>query len=119
MDLQKMAITSRSSGDIAIFDIEGEFSRWAQTSPKLSDLVKAKLSAGKNRILLNFAKTGFVDSHGVGELIACFISIQNSGGLLKLCRIPDRLDLIFRITGLDKVLAIYPTEEAALEAFAR
>jgi len=119
MDLQNMVITSRSSGDIAIFDIEGEFSRWAQTSPTLSELVKAKLTAGRNRILLNFEKTGFVDSYGVGELTACFISTRNSGGMLKLCRIPDRLDLIFRITGLDKVLTICPTEEAALEAFAR
>jgi len=37
--------------------------------------------------------------------------------MFKLCRIPPKLDLIFRITGLDKVLAIYPTEEAAMEAF--
>jgi anti-anti-sigma factor len=108
---------SRSSGDVAVFDIAGEFTRWTQTSPTLSELVKAKVGEGKNRILLNFEKTGFVDSYGIGELIASFISIQNSGGMLKLCRIPDKLDMIFRITGLDKVLAICPTEEAALEAF--
>ena len=119
MDIQKTIITSRSAGDVVIFDIGGEFTRWGQALPTLSELVRAKLNEGKNRILLNFEKTGFVDSYGVGELIAGFISTRNSGGMLKLCRIPDRLDVIFRITGLDKVLTICPTEEAALEAFAR
>jgi anti-anti-sigma factor len=119
MDIQKTIITSRSAGDIVIFDIGGEFTRWGQALPTLSELVRAKLNEGKNRILLNFEKTEFVDSYGVGELIAGFISTRNSGGMLKLCRIPDRLDVIFRITGLDKVLTICPTEEAALEAFAR
>jgi anti-anti-sigma factor len=119
MDIQKTIITSRSAGDIVIFDIGGEFTRWGQALPTLSELVKAKLNEGENRILLNFEKTGFVDSYGVGELTASFISTRNSGGMLKLCRIPDKLDLIFKITGLDKVLSIYPTEEAALEAFSR
>jgi anti-anti-sigma factor len=119
MDIQKTIITSRSAGHVVIFDIGGEFTRWGQDLPTLSELVKAKLNEGKNRILLNFEKTGFCDSYGVGELIASFISTRNSGEALKLCRIPAKLDLTFKITGLDKVLSIYPTEEAALEAFGR
>jgi len=120
MDIPKKTVfTSRSAGDVVVFDIEGEFTRLNQALPTLGELVKLKLNAGKDKILLNFERTGFVDSYGVGDLLACFISTQNGGGVFKLCRISVKLALIFKITELDKVLAIYPTEEAALEAFAR
>jgi anti-anti-sigma factor len=116
---KKLIISSRSAEGVVVFDIDGELSRWAAYLPTLSELVKAQVGSGKDRVLLNFEKTGFVDSFGVGEIVASFISLQNSGGALKLCRIPARLDLLFEFTGLKKVLPIYPTEEAAIEAFAK
>jgi len=116
---KETVITSRAAGEIVVFDIDGKLARSAQPLPALSELVKTQLSTGCHRILLNLERTGFVDSYGVGELISSFISTQNIGGTLKLCRIPDQLDLIFKITGLSKVLPVFPTEKAALEAFPR
>lgn len=112
-------ITARSAGDVAVFDIAGSLTRLNPVLPTLSELVKSKLNAGANRILIDFGKTGFVDSYGVGELLACFISTQNVGGKFKLCRVPAALALIFKITGLEEVLEVHPTEEAALAAFSR
>lgn len=116
---KKLFISSRSAEGVIVFDIDGELSRWASCLPTLSELVKAQVCSGKDRVLLNFEKTGFVDSFGVGEIITSFISLKNSGGALKLCRIPAKLALLFKITELDKVLPIYPSEEAAIEAFAK
>jgi len=116
---KKLIISSRSTEGVVVFDIDGELSRWASYLPTLSEQVKAQLGSGKDRVLLNFENTGFVDSYGVGEIITSFISMQNSGGALKLCRIPARLDLLFEFTGLKKVLPIYPTEESAIEAFSK
>ncbi|HSA96402.1 MAG TPA: STAS domain-containing protein [Acidobacteriota bacterium] len=113
------AITARPSGDVIVFDIMGDLSRLTPTVPTLSELVKDQLIVGQSRILLNLERTGFVDSWGVGELLATYISIRNRNGALKLCAIPDRLAALFRITQIDKVLAILPTEKAALEAFAQ
>ncbi len=117
--LKKTVFKARSSGDVAIFDVEGEFTRLTQTSPTLSELVKATLNEGRSLILVNFEKALSVDSYGVGDLLTSFISTQNSYGTFKLCRIPAKLLLIFKITQLDKVLSIYPSEEDALQAFAR
>lgn len=114
---KELIISSRSAEGVVVFDIDGELSRWASALPTLSELVKAQAGAGKDRVLLNLEKTGFVDSFGIGEIVTSFISLQNRGGTLKLCRIPHRLSLLFKITELDKVLPIYPTEEAAIEAF--
>jgi len=102
-----------------VFDINGDMSRLTATVPTLSELVKTQLNANKNSILLNCENAGFVDSWGVGEMLASYISIRNRGGSLKLCRLPDKLLTLFRITQIDTVLSIYPTEAAAMEAFAQ
>lgn len=113
-----LSVTSRTAGEVLVFDIRGPFTRITSSPPTLSELVKARVGSAKDRVLLNFEETGFVDSFGVGEIVTSFISLRNGGGALKLCRIPARLDLLFEITGLKKVLPIYPTEREAIEAFA-
>jgi len=115
--LQKTIITSRTWGEVFIFGIEGELSRRTYSSPTLSELVKTQLNLGRRRILIDFDKAHFVDSFGVGELTASYTSTQNLGGQFKVCRLPDSLLLVFRITQLDKIINVYRTEKAALEAF--
>ncbi len=114
----KLVITSRSAGDIVVFDVEGELSRWAASPPTLSELIKTEVYLGTRRILIDFEKTKFVDSFGIGELTACYTSLQNSGGIFKVCRLSDALLRLFKFTMIDKIIAIYPTQEAAMEAFA-
>ena len=113
-----MTITSKLTGEVVVFDIRGEFSRVTAEAPTLSELVKSQLSCGKRRILFDFEATGFVDSFGISEMLASYISIHDLGGALKLCRVPPKLLLTLEVTGIEKVLPIYPTQEAALAAFA-
>jgi anti-sigma B factor antagonist len=119
MDIpRKMTITSKLTGEVVIFDIQGEFSRVTAEAPTLSELVKSQLGAGRRRILFDFEATGFVDSFGVSEMLASYVSIHDLGGALKLCRVPPKLLLTLKVTGIEKVLPIYPSPEAALAAFA-
>lgn len=119
MDIpKKITITAKVAGEVVIFDIQGEFSRVTAEAPTLSELVKSQLGNGKRRILFDFEATGFVDSFGVSEMLASYISIHDLGGTLKLCMIPPKLDLILEVTGLKKILSVYPTEAEALAAFA-
>jgi len=120
MDItKKMTITSKVTGEVVIFDIQGEFSRVTAEAPTLSELVQSQLGNGKRRILFDFEATGFVDSFGISEMLASYISIHDLGGALKLCRVPPKLLLTLKVTGIEKVVPIYPTPEAALAAFSR
>jgi len=113
----EMKITSRLQNDILIFDIEGEIKRSDITDITLHQLVKEQLDAGRRKILLNFEQVEFIDSFGVGEILASYISIHNLGGKLKLVRISKKLYLIFQVTGLTRVLDISEDEDAALKSF--
>ena len=112
-----MVIQTREVKDIVVFDIQGEIRRADGMQTSLHSLVKAHLDRGKRNVLLNLHGVDFIDSFGVGEILASYISTQNLGGKLKLCRISQKLLLIFQITMLTKVLDIQEDCDCALESF--
>jgi len=112
-----MVIKTRESNNVVIFDIEGEIRRSDGMQTTLHHLVKSHLDRGKRNVLLNLEGVEFIDSFGVGEILASYISTQNLGGKLKLCRISKKLLLIFQITMLTKVLDIQEDCDCALESF--
>ena len=112
-----MRIAARQKNDIVIFDLEGEIKRLDITDITLHQLVKEEQDSGKRKILLNFDGVEFIDSFGVGEILASYISTHNLGGKLKLVKISKKLFLIFQVTMLTKVLDIYEEEETALKSF--
>jgi anti-anti-sigma factor len=112
-----MVIDKREKNNVIIFDIEGEIRRSDITDITLHQLVKDELEQGKKHILLNFEKVDFIDSFGVGEILASYISTHNLGGKLKLARISKKLFLIFQVTMLTKVLDIFDEEDMALRSF--
>jgi anti-anti-sigma factor len=112
-----MEINTREKTDVIIFDIEGEIRRSDITDITLHQLVKDQLDAGKRNILLNFQSVDFIDSFGVGEILASYISTHNLGGRLKLAKISKKLFLVFQVTMLTKVLEIFDEEEIALDSF--
>jgi len=114
-----MNISTREKNGIVVFDIEGEIRRLDSVDITLHQLVKDRLEEGKMRILLNFDLVEFIDSFGVGEVLASYISTHNQGGELKIARISKKLLLIFQVTMLTKVLDIHENENAALDSFAK
>ncbi len=112
-----MEIQAREKDDVIIFDIEGEIRRSDVSDVTLHQLVKDQLDGGKRNILLNFKDVEFIDSFGVGEILASYISTHNLGGKLKIAKISKKLYLVFQVTMLTKVLDIFDDEELALQSF--
>ena len=112
-----MEINTREKGDVVIFDIEGEIRRSDVSDVTLHQLVKDQLDTGRRNILLNFQNVEFIDSFGVGEILASYISIHNLGGKLKIAKISKKLYLVFQVTMLTKVLEIFDEEEVALDSY--
>ena len=113
----KMVINTRKKDDIIIFDIEGEIRRSDISDVTLHQLVKDQLDIGKRNILLNFQDVEFIDSFGVGEILASYISTHNLGGKLKIAKLSKKLYLVFQVTMLTKVLEIFEEEDNALDSF--
>lgn len=115
--VRKMEINAREKSNVIIFDIEGEIRRSDLTDVTLHQLVKDQLDDGKRNILLNFRNVEFIDSFGVGEILASYISTHNLGGKLKIAKISKKLYLIFQVTMLTKVFEIFDDEDVALDSY--
>ncbi|MGD2245331.1 MAG: STAS domain-containing protein [Candidatus Aminicenantes bacterium] len=112
-----MEIKTREKEEIVIFDVSGEIKRSDVTDVTLHQQVKDYLDAGKRNILFNFQDVNFIDSFGVGEILASYISTHNLGGKLKIAKISKKLYLVFQVTMLTNVLEIFDDENIALESF--
>ncbi len=112
-----MEICKREKDDIVIFGIEGEIKRSEVCDVTLHQMVKEALDVGKRNILLNFDKVDFIDSFGVGEILASYISTNNLGGKLKIAKISKKLFLVFQVTMLTNVFEIFDDEDVALKSF--
>ncbi|MBD3414407.1 MAG: anti-sigma factor antagonist [Candidatus Aminicenantes bacterium] len=114
-----MEIDLREKQNITILDIEGEIRRSESSDSTLHQVVKDQLEKNKKYFLLNLDKVEFIDSFGVGEILASYISTQNVGGSLKLTNISKKLFLVFQVTMLSKVFEIFNDEQKALESFSK
>lgn len=114
-----MEINLREKQGITILDVEGEIRRSESSDISLHQIIKEQLDQNKRKFLLNLDKVEFIDSFGVGEILASYISTQNVGGSLKLTNISKKLSLVFQVTMLSKVLDIFSDEQKALESFSK
>jgi anti-sigma B factor antagonist len=68
---------------------------------------------GSRKILLDLSEVTFVDSSGLGSIIACLKQLGPDGDLA-VCGAHDSVGNLFRLTRMDKVFRIFPTQEEAL-----
>lgn len=112
-----MQILERKYGDIVILDIIGEIRLGDEPEVSLSKKVKSLLKQGSRDFLLNLAQVDFIDSNGIGEIVAGFASIKHKDGIMKLCNVSDKVLLILKYTHLTNLIEVLENEEAALQSY--
>ena len=64
------------------------------------------LEQGKRKFLIDFAKTGYIDSSGVGVLVSLSKKIREQGGELRLANLNEDLKTLFELSKLDTLFQI-------------
>jgi anti-sigma B factor antagonist len=114
--MAELDVNERQAGDVTILDLTGEV-RLGDSSVALRDSVRKLADAGKTKVLLNLAGVKYIDSSGIGELIANYTTISRQGGQLKLLNLTDRIQNLLVITKLLTVFDSYDDEAEALKSF--
>ncbi len=90
-----------------------------EESSAFREKMEELLMADKKRIVLNVADVTYIDSVGVGALVASFHSAGSHGATLKLANLGSRFREILQVTRLLTVFDTYQTEAAAIQSFAK
>jgi len=114
--MAELDVKERQAGDVTILDLRGEV-RIGEGSIALRDAIRNLADAGKQKILLNLAGVSYIDSSGIGELIANYTTVTRQGGQLKLLKLTDRVQNLLVITKLLTVFDHYEDEAEALKSF--
>jgi len=124
-----MPISVRHHGDVRILDLEGDFTLGrplvqpldlkGEHAQDLAGHIGALLDAGHNSIILNLARLRFIDSSGLGELIACRKRTLAKGGDIKLLNPGGQVHQVLVLTLLADVFDVYDDETNAVAAFAK
>jgi anti-sigma B factor antagonist len=75
------------------------------------------LDGGARKFVIDFSKTGYIDSSGLGVLVSLSKKIREQGGELRLAGLNDDLQTLFELTKLDTLFTIAKTPAEALAAF--
>ena len=114
--MAELDVNERQAGDVTILDLSGEV-RIGDSSVALRDSVRQLAGGGKKNLLLNLAGVKYIDSTGIGELIASYTTITRQGGQLKLLNLTDRIQNLLVITKLLTVFDSFENEAEALQSF--
>jgi anti-sigma B factor antagonist len=88
------------------------------SAPALRDCLIELLESGSSRVIVDLTEVGFLDSTGLGALVAARTKAGETGASLLLVCPSERILKLFAITGLDGVFDIHATVEAARSAAA-
>ena len=114
--MAELDVKERQAGDVTILDLTGDV-RIGEGAVALRDSIRNLADQGKKKVLLNLAGVKYMDSTGVGELIANYTTISRQGGQLKLLNLTDRIQNLLVITKLLTVFDSYDNEAEALKSF--
>lgn len=102
-------------GGVLVIDVDGQLI--VGNRQELKQRVLDALEAGDRKFLIDFTKTGYIDSSGLGVLVSLSKKIRDEGGDLRLAGLNEDLKTLFELTKLDTLFAITDSADQALTAF--
>ena len=104
-------------GAVFVLHLQGPITL-GQATQTLRQLIQDTVEAGRTKILLNMAEVYYIDSSGLGELVAACTSVQRRGAKLKLMKLAPRVQSLMQLTKLYQVIDVFPDEDSAVRSFA-
>lgn len=111
-----MKLTERHVGDVALLDLNGRLVL-DDGEAMLRDRVNDLVGRGSLHIVVNLRDVNYIDSCGLGVLIAKLVSVRQKGGDLKLLNVSPRSHRVFEICKLENVFDAFDSESDAVASF--
>jgi anti-sigma B factor antagonist len=113
-----LRITERDANGVGVLVLEGRIVL-GEESNSFREKVKNLLAAGRKEMVLNLANVSYIDSAGLGVLVAAFHSARSQGGTLKLANLGQNFNEVLQVTKLMTVFDTYNDEGAAIQSFGK
>ena len=113
---QLMHVEVRRAGDVVIVDLKGKLTA-GLGDQILRDTLDELLAESWRKILLNLSEVSFLDSAGLGELVAGLKTARNLGAELKVVKASERVRNTLSLARLLPLFEVFEDEQEALRRF--
>ncbi len=109
-----LSIETEKADDVVVLHVAGEVDVF--TAPQLREALVGAIEEGSRDVVVDLQGVDFLDSTGLGVLVAGLKRVRQYGGDLSLVCTREHILKILDITGLVKVLKVHDSVEAATAA---
>jgi anti-sigma B factor antagonist len=103
-------------GDVLVVNLTGPITLGPGTR-EFRQLITDTLESGRKNILLNMAEVYYIDSSGLGELVAAYTAATRRGGKLKLMKLTQRVQDVVQLTKVYRIFEVFNDEATAVRSF--
>ncbi|MFC1555191.1 STAS domain-containing protein [candidate division KSB1 bacterium] len=111
-----MGVKEKIVGDAAVLTLSGKLMGGNETN-EVHDKVKSLIADDVRKVVIDLSKVKWVNSRGLGMLMACFSSLAQAKGDLKLAGTTEKVKSLLMITQIIAFFENYETTDRALAAF--
>jgi anti-sigma B factor antagonist len=109
-------MTNSEVDGVSVVELDGRIVL-GEESNSLREKLKSLIASGKTKIVLNVANTKYIDSTGLGTLVAAHVSAKTQGASVRLCHLGQKFHDILQVTKLLTVFDVYDTQATAVSSF--
>jgi len=112
-----LQIIEKETSGVTVLALSGRITL-GDESNQLRTKIKDILGQGVKRLVLDLGNVSYIDSAGLGTLVAGYTSAQSQGASMKLANLTKRFREQLNITKLVTVFEVYDSVEGAVKSFA-
>ena len=110
-----MDLRQRTVEDVEVLTPLGRID--AASSEALRTGIGTMIAGGRCRIVLDMSSVDFIDSSGLGVLVASLRTAKRDGGVLKIAALNGNVRQLFELMRLDRVFELFTDVDKSLESF--
>jgi len=111
-----LRIAERATDGITILDLSGRLVL-DEGDETFRERMAELLASGRKHFIINLRDVNYIDSAGVGVLVAKMLSVRRAGGDMKLLHLTARSNRVMTITKLLTVFEAFDDEQDAIRSF--
>ncbi|HHJ52113.1 MAG TPA: anti-sigma factor antagonist [Caldithrix abyssi] len=110
-----MKIKEHIRDHVAVLTLSGKMMGGPETTA-VHDHIRGLINDGIKKVVIDLGDVKWINSSGMGVLMACMTTLRNADGKLVLARVSEKVNSLLMITQLIKVFETYETVDRAVAA---
>jgi anti-sigma B factor antagonist len=111
-----LEITEHAIGDVTVLTLKGRLVL-TEAEESFREHVEALIARGRLKLVMDMTRVSYIDSAGLGMLVAKYVSAQRRGGDIRLSNLTARSEHVIDITRLSRVFKVFDSVDEAVHSF--